>query len=63
MNPETNEFYISEKPKEPGHIPFQIGEEVELKGHMFAVELVDIPKNPTKPHLLVLRPLRPAVPR
>lgn len=62
MDTRTNKFYVSEKPKEADHISFEVGEEVELKGHIFAVELVDIPKNPTKPHLLVLRPIRPATP-
>jgi len=57
MNPDTNQFYVGE-PQGENHIPFAIGEEVEVKGHIFTVEFVDIPKNPSKPHLLVLRPIR-----
>lgn len=57
MNPDTNEFYIADKPLEPGHIPFEIGERVQVKGHIFEVVGVDIPKNPAKPHLLVLMPV------
>lgn len=62
MNPETNRFEMipdTVQPKE-GMIPFDIGEEIVIKGHVFCVELVDIPKNPTMPHLLVLRPVRRA---
>jgi hypothetical protein len=62
MNPDTNQFYVGE-PQGKDHIPFEIGEEVIIKGHVFAVELVDIPKNPTMVHLLVLRPIRKAEPR
>ena len=59
MNPDTNQFYVGD-PQGKDHIPFEIGEEVTIKGHVFAVELVNIPKNPTMPHLLVLRPVRKA---
>jgi hypothetical protein len=58
MNPDTNTFYVADEPLQAGHIPFTIGEELEIKGHVFVVEFIDIPKNPAKPHLLVLRPVR-----
>lgn len=46
-----------------GEIPFEIGEELEIKGHVFSVEMVDIPKDPRKSHLLVLRPVRQKEPQ
>jgi hypothetical protein len=64
MDPDTNTFRMVYDLAEAKRteIPFRIGEEIEIKGHIFSVELVDIPKNPAKPHLLVLRPLRAAMP-
>jgi hypothetical protein len=58
MNPDTNQFYMAEETAAPGHIPFTVGEQLNIKGHIFEVVTVDIPKNPTKPHLLVLMPVR-----
>jgi hypothetical protein len=60
MNPDTNQFYMSEDPLAPGHIPFHIGEEIEVKGHIFVVEHIDMPTllKPNQAHLLVLRPVR-----
>lgn len=56
MNPDTNQFYIGE-PQAANHIPFNIDEEITIKGHVFKVVHVDIPKNPGREHLLVLTPV------
>lgn len=57
MNPDTNEFYVGEQ-KASNHIPFIVGEELEIKGHIFSVVHIDIPglHEPTRQHLLVLTP-------
>jgi hypothetical protein len=57
MNPDTNEFYRGERQAE-NHIPFDLDEEITIKGHVFKVVTIDIPKNPAHPHLLVLTPVR-----
>ena len=59
MNPDTNEFYIGEQ-QASHHIPFQIGEELTIKGHVFKVVTIDIPKfnEKSREHLLVLAPVR-----
>ena len=61
MDPQTNTFRMLDDPTQakPHEIPFFIGEEIEIKGHIFAVEFIDVPLNPRKPHLLVLRPKGP----
>ena len=53
MNPDTNEFYEASQPLDPSHIPFLIGEEIEIKGHIFKV--IHIQMSPSK---LVLAPVR-----
>jgi hypothetical protein len=60
MNPDTNQFYESEFPQHSSHIPFAIGEEFTIKGHVFKVVHIDIPKfnQKSKEHLLVLTPVR-----
>ena len=59
MNPDTNQFYIGEK-QASHHIPFDVDEEVEIKGHIYRVIHIDIPgiHEPTREHLLVLAPVR-----
>lgn len=61
MNPETNRFYVADQPEAGNHIPFSVGEEVMIKGHIFEVVTVDIPKNPAHQHLLVLTPKRKGI--
>jgi hypothetical protein len=60
MNPETNKF--EELPdfvaRGSGLIQFNIGEEITIKGHIFRVVHIDIPKDPAQQHLLVLTPIR-----
>lgn len=60
MNPETNRFEELPDFVKPasGLIPFDIGEEITIKGHIFSVVYIDIPKDPAKRHLLVLTPVR-----
>jgi hypothetical protein len=53
MNPETNEFYEAREPQDPTHINFTIGEEIEIKGHIFKVVHIKM-----APHQLVLAPVR-----
>lgn len=58
MNPDTNQFYVGEKQAE-NHIPFSVDEEVTIKGHVFKVVHIDIPRaDLNQPHLLVLAPVR-----
>lgn len=61
MNPDTNQFYIGE-PQAADHIPFQVDEELTIKGHVFKVVHIDIPapSAPQRQHLLVLTPVRKA---
>jgi len=53
MNPETNEFYEAVSPLDPTHLSFVIGEEIEIKGHIFKVTHIK-----KAPHQLVLSPVR-----
>ena len=55
MDTRTNEFYEAAEPRDPTHLSFAIGEEVEIKGHVFKVAHVRM-----DPHQLVLTPVRPA---
>jgi hypothetical protein len=59
MNPDTNTFYEGEQ-QASNHIPFTVGEELDIKGHVFKVVHIDIPglHEPTRQHLLVLTPVR-----
>jgi hypothetical protein len=53
MNPDTNEFYEAAEPQEKHHIQFTVGEEIEIKGHIFKVVHIKM-----APHQLVLAPVR-----
>lgn len=53
MNPDTNEFYEAMEPAESHHLSFTIGEEIEIKGHIFKVAHIKM-----SPHQLVLVPVR-----
>ena len=55
MNPETNEFYEAAEPINATHIPFTIGEELTIKGHIFKVAHIKM-----APHRLILVPIRVA---
>ncbi len=51
----TNEFYEAAEPRDPTHLSFAIGEEIEIKGHVFKVAHIRM-----DPHQLVLTPVRSA---
>ena len=53
MNPDTNTFYEAPERLDSSHISFTIGEEIEIKGHIFKVVHVKM-----APHQLVLAPVR-----
>jgi hypothetical protein len=62
MNPDTNQFYEAPDPLDVTHIGFVIGEEIEIKKHIFRLVHIDIPGAHEKgrQHLLVLTPVRKA---
>ena len=53
MNPETNDFYEAVEPMQESHIPFTIGEEIPIKGHIFKIKRINL-----VPRELVLVPVR-----
>ena len=65
MDPQSNTFRMLDSidDKLDREIPFAIGEEITIKGHIFKVAHVDIPRDPRQPHLLVLQPFKPQPPR